>query len=47
MPLGLPNILTNLTKEQAAGSLFVSFITEEDGTPIAREDGSNLIRENL
>jgi hypothetical protein len=46
MALGLPNILTNLTKEQG-GSLFVSFITEEDGTPIAREDGSNLIRENL
>ena len=46
MPLGLPNILTNLTKEQGQ-SLFVSFITEEDGTPIAREDGNNLIRENL
>jgi hypothetical protein len=47
MALGLPNILTNLTKEQAVGSLFVSFITEEDGTPIAKENGDNLIRENL
>ncbi len=46
MPLGLPSILTNLTKEQGR-SLFVSFITEEDGTPLAREDGSNIIRENL
>jgi hypothetical protein len=46
MALGLPNILTNLTKEQGR-DLFVSFITEEDGTPIAEEDGDNLIRENL
>ena len=44
--LGLQNILTNLV-EETKQSLFVSFITEEDGTPIAEEDGDNLIRENL
>ena len=44
--LGLQNIITNLV-EETRQSLFVSFITEEDGTPIAEEDGDNLIRENL
>lgn len=44
--LGLQNILTNLV-EETRQELFVSFITEEDGTPIAEEDGNNLIRENL
>jgi len=44
--LGLQNILTNLV-EETKQQLFVSFITEEDGTPIAEEDGDNLIRENL
>ena len=44
--LGLPNTLNNLVEETRT-ELFVSFITEEDGTPIAREDGNNLIRENL
>tara|TARA_R110000782_G_scaffold36141_1_gene86158 strand:+ start:6903 stop:7040 length:138 start_codon:yes stop_codon:yes gene_type:complete len=44
--LGLPNILTNLV-EETSQQLFVSFLTEEDGTPIAEEDGDNLIRENL
>lgn len=44
--LGLQNILTNLV-EETKQQLFVSFITEEDGTPLAEEDGDNLIRENL
>lgn len=44
--LGLKNILTNLV-EETRQDLFVSLITEEDGTPLAEEDGDNLIRENL
>lgn len=44
--IGLPNILTNLV-EETRQELFVSFITEEDGTPITEEDGDNIIRENL
>ena len=46
MRLGLCNTLSNIPNEQVE-RLFVSFITEEDGTPIAKEDGSNIIRENL
>ena len=46
MLLGVTFGLQNMT-EMGGQSLYVSFLTTEDGQPIIEEDGDNLIRENL
>lgn len=43
--LGLVNVLGSI-REETNQSLYVSFLTTEDGQPIVEEDGDNLIREN-
>jgi|32_taG_2_1085360.scaffolds.fasta_scaffold09956_3 hypothetical protein len=46
MLLGVTFGLQHMT-EMGDQSLYVSFLTTEDGQPIVEEDGDNLIRENL
>ena len=46
MLLGVTFGLQHMT-EMGSQDLYVSFLTTEDGQPTVKENGDNLIRENL